>query len=117
MTTTAPRKARTSSRKKKRCFYFGARKTDGKASQKILLGGKGANLADMTSIGLPVPPGFTITTETCADFSRTGKLPAGLMDEVKRNVTLLEKELGKKSARLKDEALVDLPGSKRAPAL
>ena len=108
MTTTAPRKTRTSSRNKKRCFYFGARKTDGKASQKTLLGGKGANLADMTSIGLPVPPGFTITTETCADFSRTGKLPAGLMDEVKRNVASLEKELGKKFGSATDPLLVSV---------
>ena len=90
---------------KKRCYYFGSRKTDGSTKQKMLLGGKGANLADMTSIGLPVPPGFTITTETCADFSRTGKLPAGLMDEVKRNVALLEKELGKKFGSANDPLL------------
>ena len=105
MTTSAPRKARSSTRNKKRCFYFGARKTDGNSSQKMLLGGKGANLADMTSIGLPVPPGFTITTETCADYSRSGKLPAGLMDEVKRNVTLLEKELNKKFGSSTDPLL------------
>ena len=105
MTTTARRKARTSSRNRKRCFYFGARKTDGKVDQKTLLGGKGANLAEMTSIGLPVPPGFTITTETCADFSRTGRLPAGLMDEVKKNVVLLEKELGKKFGSATDPLL------------
>ena len=80
---------------KKRCYYFGSRKTDGSTKQKMLLGGKGANLADMTSIGLPVPPGFTITTVTCADFTRTNRLPAGLMDEVKRNVAFLEKEQGK----------------------
>jgi pyruvate,orthophosphate dikinase len=98
MTMTASRK-KSPVRKpasKKRCYYFGTRKTDGSAKQKMLLGGKGANLADMTSIGLPVPPGFTITTVTCADFSRTGRLPAGLMDEVKRNVAFLEKEQGKK---------------------
>jgi len=81
---------------KKRCYYFGTRKTDGSAKQKMLLGGKGANLADMTSIGLPVPPGFTITTATCADYTKSKRLPAGLMDEVRRNVALLEKEQGKK---------------------
>ncbi|MEE2681149.1 MAG: pyruvate, phosphate dikinase [Planctomycetota bacterium] len=108
MTTTTPRKARSSTRNKKRCFYFGTRKTDGKAGQKMLLGGKGANLADMTSIGLPVPPGFTITTETCADYSRTGRLPAGLIDEVKRNVALLEKELGKKFGSSSDPLLVSV---------
>ena len=93
---------------KKRCYYFGTRKTDGSAKQKMLLGGKGANLADMTSIGLPVPPGFTITTVTCADFSRTSRLPAGLMDEVKRNVAFLEKEQGKKFGCSENPLLVSV---------
>jgi pyruvate, orthophosphate dikinase len=78
-------------------YYFGRTKTEGKGTQKQLLGGKGANLAEMTSIGLPVPPGFTITTEVCDLYYKNGrKLPEGLMDEVARNVQLLEKELGKK---------------------
>jgi pyruvate,orthophosphate dikinase len=64
---------------------------------KVLLGGKGANLADMTSIGLPVPPGLTITTDTCAAYYRNGqRLPHGLMNEVQRNINNLEKETGKK---------------------
>src|SRR5690606_34317885 len=50
----------------KMVYYFGRTKTEGRAGMRELLGGKGANLADMTSIGLPVPPGFTITTDTCA---------------------------------------------------
>ena len=84
-------------KKNKMVYYFGQTKTEGKADQKLLLGGKGANLADMTSIGLPVPPGFTITTEVCAAYYKHGKqLPPGLMDEVNRNVATLEKELGKK---------------------
>ncbi len=49
-------------------YYFGAKKCDGDGSMKELLGGKGANLAQMTSIGLPVPPGFTITTQVCIDL-------------------------------------------------
>lgn len=62
-----------------------------------LLGGKGANLAEMTNIGLPVPPGFTITTETCARFYQTGKiLPVGLLDDVHKNMQRLEHETGKK---------------------
>ena len=78
-------------------YYFGRTKTEGKGSQKQLLGGKGANLAEMTSIGLPVPPGFTITTEVCDLYYKGGrKLPAGLIEEVAKNVGLLEKELGKK---------------------
>jgi pyruvate, orthophosphate dikinase len=78
-------------------YYFGRTKTEGSGKQKQLLGGKGANLAEMTSIGLPVPPGFTITTEVCDLYYKGGrKLPDGLMDEVARNVAMLEKELGKK---------------------
>ncbi|MAI31428.1 MAG: pyruvate, phosphate dikinase [Rubripirellula sp.] len=81
----------------KMVYYFGKKKTEGKGKSKILLGGKGTNLAEMTSIGLPVPPGFTITTEVCDSFYKAGeKLPAGLMDQVNKAVSLLEKELGKK---------------------
>src|SRR3954467_10345494 len=81
----------------KMIYYFGRTKTEGSGKQKQLLGGKGANLAEMTSIGLPVPPGFTITTEVCDLYYKSGrKLPAGLMEEVARNVSMLEKELGKK---------------------
>jgi len=56
----------------KRCYDFGEQGTDGDARQKALLGGKGANLAEMSATGLPVPPGFTITTETCAGFLAGG---------------------------------------------
>ncbi|MFN5946185.1 MAG: pyruvate, phosphate dikinase [Phycisphaerae bacterium] len=81
----------------KMVFYFGKIKTEGTADMKVLLGGKGANLADMTSIGLPVPPGLTITTDTCAAYYRNGqRLPHGLMNEVQRNINNLEKETGKK---------------------
>ena len=66
-------------------YYFGRTKTEGRGEQKDLLGGKGANLAEMTSIGLPVPPGFTITTEVCDLYYKSGsKLPAGLMEDVAR---------------------------------
>ena len=81
----------------KMTFYFGETKCEGNAGQKLLLGGKGANLADMVSIGLPVPPGFTITTDTCAAYYLCGgKLPKGLMDDVQKNIKMLERELGKK---------------------
>ena len=89
--------ARTNGQAPKMVYYFGRTKTEGKGHQKDLLGGKGANLAEMTSIGLPVPPGFTITTEVCDLYYKSGsKLPPGLMDEVAKNVATLEKELGKK---------------------
>jgi pyruvate, orthophosphate dikinase len=78
-------------------YYFGKTRTDGDGTQKTLLGGKGANLAEMTSIGLPVPPGFTIATEACDKFYKNKKqLPPGLMDEVRENVATLEAETGKK---------------------
>ena len=82
---------------KKMAYYFGRTRTDGSSKQKQLLGGKGANLAEMTGIGLPVPPGFTLTTEVCDLYYKSGrKLPAGLMEQVHQNIAMLEKELGKK---------------------
>jgi pyruvate, orthophosphate dikinase len=74
--------------------------TDGRADQKNLLGGKGANLAEMTNIGLPVPPGFIVTTDACRDYLDVGDLPAGLMDEVQAALKELEAEMG---LRLGDE--------------
>ena len=90
-------KAASKLKTKKRVYFFGNGKAEGGATLKELLGGKGANLADMTSIGLPVPPGFTITTETCADYNQGGqKLPSGLMDEVQDHLHRVEKATGKK---------------------
>ena len=90
-------------------YYFGKTKTDGKGVSKQVLGGKGINLAEMTSIGLPVPPGFTITTEVCADYYNSGKqLPNGLMDEVRKQVQTLESELGKSFGDDKNPLLVSV---------
>lgn len=90
-------------------YYFGKTRTDGKGNQKELLGGKGANLAEMTGIGLPVPPGFTITTEVCAQYYQSGrKLPSGLMDDVRTHVKILEKELGKGFGDERDPLLVSV---------
>jgi len=70
---------------------------DGNKSLRDLLGGKGANLSEMTNIGLPVPPGFTVTTEVCNDYYDAGKrIPDGVMDEVKAALADVEKEQGKK---------------------
>ena len=64
---------------KKYVYYFGAGKADGNGSMRELLGGKGANLAEMSAIGLPVPPGFTITTEVCNSFyANKRQYPRGL---------------------------------------
>jgi pyruvate,orthophosphate dikinase len=66
----------------KRVYFFGNGKAEGNANMKDLLGGKGANLADMTLVPLPVPPGFTITTDSCGDYNDAGQvLPRGLMKE------------------------------------
>ena len=70
---------------------------EGNADMKNLLGGKGANLAEMTNLGLPVPPGLTITTETCMDYINAGnKMPEGLMDEVKTALKEVEAQKGQK---------------------
>jgi len=90
-------------------YYFGKTRCDGRGDQKQLLGGKGANLAEMTNIGLPVPPGFTITTECCALYYEHGKkLPEALMGEVQKAIATLEKELKKKFGDLKDPLLVSV---------
>jgi pyruvate,orthophosphate dikinase len=81
---------------RKMIYRFGKDTAEGNASQKDILGGKGANLAEMSSIGLPVPPGFTITTAVCAAYHEAGgKLPSGLMDEVRASVAVLESQTGK----------------------
>ena len=91
-----PSAARSESRHAKLTYYFGKTRCDGHSQMKDLLGGKGANLSEMTRIGLPVPPGFTITTEVCDLYYKNGrKLPAGLMDDVRKSVTVLETDLEK----------------------
>ena len=80
----------------KMIYYFGTTHTEGDASQRELLGGKGANLAEMSSLGLPVPPGFTITTQVCASYYAAGKhVPDGLTKLVAQHIRLLEKETDK----------------------
>jgi len=93
----------------KRVHYFGKTKTEGSKEMKELLGGKGANLAEMTSIGLPVPPGFTIDTKSCADYNEMGGvLPEGLMDEVRENMGIVEQEIGKRFGAEDDPLLVSV---------
>jgi pyruvate,orthophosphate dikinase len=75
-------------------YYFGGGKAEGKGNMKELLGGKGAGLAEMTNIGLPVPPGFTITTEVCTYNYQNNGFPEGLDKLVEENLKMLEKEMG-----------------------
>jgi pyruvate,orthophosphate dikinase len=82
---------------------------EGNRDQKFLLGGKGANLAEMTNLGLPVPPGFTITTEACNDYMRLDEtLPDGLLDEVAAARTALEATMGKTLGDDTDPLLVSV---------
>ena len=80
----------------KRVYTFGDKKAEGNASMKNLLGGKGANLAEMNLIGVPVPPGFTITTEVCTEYNQYGReqVIALLKDEVVQGVKFMEDIMG-----------------------
>ena len=101
--------AKNSAKSGKMTYYFGKTRTEGRGVSKELLGGKGANLAEMTSIGLPVPPGFTITTAVCDLYYKSKKkLPQGLMDAVRKNVETLERELKKKFGDDKNPLLVSV---------
>src|SRR5690349_17010163 len=82
---------------------------EGSKEQKYLLGGKGANLAEMTNLGLPVPPGFTITTDACKEYMKAGDtLPGGLMDEVAAALVALEQKMGKTLGDADDPLLVSV---------
>ncbi|MFI6434537.1 pyruvate, phosphate dikinase [Streptomyces sp. NPDC050759] len=82
--------------------------TEGNKDLKDLLGGKGANLAEMTNLGLPVPPGFTITTEACKVYLDSGEEPAALRDEVSAHLDALEQRMGKKLGQADDPLLVSV---------
>lgn len=96
---------------KKYCYLF----TEGNAKMRELLGGKGANLAEMTNIGLPVPQGFTISTEACTQYYEDGrKINDDIMDEIMRNVAEMERINGKKFGDLKNPLLVSVRSGARA---
>src|SRR6516162_10253303 len=104
----------TNSRLAKYVYLFGNKKADGDGSMKPLLGGKGANLAEMSRIGLPVPPGFTITTEVCTYYYTNRKTyPSALRDQMADGVAALEKQTGKKFGDLKNPLLVSVRSGAR----
>ena len=81
----------------KMVYFFGSGKAEGQAKMKETLGGKGANLAEMTNLAVPVPPGFTITTQTCQAYDASGgKWPQGLKKQVDLNLAKLEKAMNAK---------------------
>ena len=90
-------------------YLFGGEKTDGGAEMKDLLGGKGANLAEMARLGIPVPPGFTITTEVCRYYvEHEGGYPPGLKEQVEEGVKHLEKATGRKFGDPENPLLVSV---------
>lgn len=94
---------------KKYVYFFGNNATEGSADMKFILGGKGANLAEMSKIGIPVPPGFTISTEVCKDYEANGqKYPEGLEKEVAEYLAKLETATGKKFGDVKNPLLVSV---------
>ena len=94
---------------KKLVYLFGGERTDGSAELKALLGGKGANLAEMARIGIPVPPGFTITTEVCRFYYQNGeRFPEGLEEEVKAGIAFLEEETGRRLGDPENPLLVSV---------
>ncbi len=96
-------------------YAFKAGQADGDASMKALLGGKGANLAEMSSLNLPVPAGFTITTEACVHYYKNNaQLPDGLVEEVETSLASLEKTTGKGFGDVKNPLLVSVRSGARA---
>src|SRR6056297_684355 len=94
---------------KKLVYFFGEGKAEGNSGMKDFLGGKGANLAEMTNLGVPVPPGFTISTEVCKIYYEKNKeYPEGLEAEIDENLSKLEKMMGKKLGDHDDPLLVSV---------
>ena len=111
--TQAARKPETATAKW--VYAFGSGKADGAAAMKNLLGGKGANLAEMSAIGLPVPPGFTITTEVCTHFYAHGKsYPAELTAQVTEALAALEAQVGRRFGDAANPLLVSVRSGARA---
>lgn len=106
--------AEKKARAKKMVYFFGDGKADGKRSQKNLLGGKGANLAEMALIGLPVPAGFTITTDVCTHYYENGeKWPEDLQGQIDRNIAKVEKVMGKKFGDVENPLLLSVRSGAR----
>ncbi len=102
--------------KTKRVYTFGDKKAEGKADMKNLLGGKGANLAEMNLLGIPVPPGFTITTEVCAEYNKFGrdKVIELIRAEVEEAVKNVEKIMGAKFGSNENPCLMSVRSGARA---
>ncbi len=98
---------------KKYVYSFGDGKAEGNAQMRDILGGKGANLHEMTRIGIPVPPGFTISAEACVYYFKNKKLPEGLKEEVGNALRFLEQQTGKKFGDKENPLLVSVRSGAR----
>ncbi|NMB38219.1 MAG: pyruvate, phosphate dikinase, partial [Firmicutes bacterium] len=99
---------------KKWVYFFGSGQTDGQAGNKNLVGGKGANLAEMVELNIPVPAGFTITTEACVEFyTNDQKWPAGLEKQIMENLAKLETAMGAKFGDSSNPLLVSVRSGAR----
>jgi pyruvate, orthophosphate dikinase len=108
-------KAKSITKTKKYVYFFGNKKADGKSEMKNLLGGKGANLAEMTNLGIPVPPGFTVTTEVCTYYyENKRKYPKELETEVKKNVKKIEELVGMQFGSTENPLLFSVRSGARA---
>lgn len=106
---------KTYTKPEKFVYYFAAGEAEGNAGMKNTLGGKGANLAEMTAIGLPVPPGFTISTDICtAYYAEGGKLPEWVRPEVLKALSRVESKIGKKFGDTNNPLLVSVRSGARA---
>ncbi|HEY7900968.1 MAG TPA: pyruvate, phosphate dikinase [Caulobacteraceae bacterium] len=104
-----------SSQSRKQVFAFGGGRAEGRSAMKALLGGKGANLAEMSALGLPVPPGFTLTTEVCNQYYRDGHaFPEGLSEEVSAALTEVEALVGRRFGDPAKPLLVSVRSGARA---
>lgn len=107
--------SKTKTKNKKVVYLFGDGKAEGNATMKSILGGKGANLAEMSSLGIPVPPGFTISTEVCAEFYENDqKLPEHMKEHALKALAEVEKIIGKKFGDAKNPLLVSVRSGARA---
>lgn len=98
---------------KKFVYNFGGKKAEGSTRMKNLLGGKGANLAEMTNIGIPVPAGFTITTEVCTYFMRKRQLPKEVSSQVRKAIAKIEKLMGRAFGDARNPLLVSVRSGAR----
>jgi len=108
-------RAKSAGPREKRVFGFGDGRADGHAGMKDLLGGKGANLAEMTRLGIPVPPGFTISTEVCVEFNRLGaRIPRAVKVEIAAAIRRVESEIGARFGDSDDPLLFSVRSGARA---